>query len=117
MQRFRLYLKISGGIIVGLVFLTYIYFQTQNLLAGAKLTIETPPRNGLTFTDTLITISGTAKNIAFISLNDRQIFVDETGRFEELSLLATGYNIITIAAKDRFGRVTKKTLEMVYRPK
>ena len=48
-------------------------------------------------------------------MNDRQMFTDEEGEFSEKLLLSYGYNIITVKAKDRFGRETKKTLELIYK--
>jgi predicted ATPase len=72
------------------------------------------PSNGATLTSSLIEVLGTTKNISSINLNDRQIFINESGAFEEKLLLSPGYNIITFRAEDRFGRKTQKVLELVY---
>ncbi len=73
------------------------------------------PLNGASVEHSLINIEGVAKNISHISMNDRQMFTDEEGEFSEKLLLSYGYNIITVKAKDRFGRETKKTLELIYK--
>jgi len=90
----------------------YSYFQARNLINGPEITIESPA-NGATLTDQRVTITGTAKNISYISLNDRQIFVDNDGVFREDLLLGEGYNIWKLEAKDKFGRVVSKNIELV----
>jgi hypothetical protein len=47
-------------------------------------------------------------------LNDRQIFVDKDGTFNEELLLSPGYNVWTIQAKDKFGRIVTKKIELVF---
>ena len=81
---------------------------------GPIITIHTP-ENGSTLTESLVTIKGVAENISHISLNDRSIFIDEEGRFQEKLLLSYGYNIMTIKAEDKFGRKTEEILELVYK--
>ena len=114
MVRASFYLKVMIGILIGLTVASYGYFRTKDLIAGPQIVIESPA-NGATLSLPFITISGYVKNIAFLTLNDRQIFVDEKGRIFEQLLLSPGYNIITLKARDRFGRVTKQRLEFVYK--
>lgn len=90
----------------------YSFFQSRNLIRGPSLDLMTP-KNGSTVTDPLVEIKGVAKNISFISLNNRQIFVDENGNFHEELLLSPGYNLWKIEAKDKFGRIVSKRLELV----
>jgi|TARA_Y100000310_G_scaffold170442_2_gene170609 hypothetical protein len=92
----------------------YTYFETHTIVQGPILVVETP-HNGSTVEESSIEVVGTAHNIARITLNDRQIFVDQNGVFREQLLLPYGYSIITVAALDRFGRSTKKTIELVYK--
>lgn len=74
----------------------------------------TAPLNGSSVNSSFIEIEGKALNISYITLNDRQIFTNEEGIFKEKLLLSYGYNVITISAKDRFGRNTKEILEIIY---
>ena len=91
----------------------YSYYQTKNIILGPVITVISP-QNGSTLAESVITIKGNTKNISHITLNDRQIFVDEGGSFDEKLLLSPGYNIITIRAEDKFGRTTENVLELVY---
>ncbi len=110
--------KIATGVFVSLVLFGllsfYAYYQSREYLRGPLLTIEAPA-DGAAFVAPLITLVGTAENIAFLTLNGRQIFTDESGRFSERLLLQEGYTIITLEAKDRFGHRAEKRLELVYK--
>ena len=111
--------KIATGVFVSLALFgllsLYAYYQSREYLRGPLLTIVTPT-DGAVFSSPLITLSGTAENVAFFTLNGRQIFTDESGRFSEQLLLQEGYTIITLEAKDRFGHRAEKRLELVYTP-
>lgn len=91
--------------------LGYIYFRSQALLEGPQITIV-EPLSGKTFYTDLITISGTAENIAAITMNGQAVFVTGEGVFEEQLVLSPGYNIITVFGEDKFGKTTEKTLEL-----
>lgn len=109
----RSYLTTSLVVLFVLGILTYAYFRTSDLLGGPILSIDTP-QNGATLTDPYVEIVGYAKNISYLSLNGRQIFTDEAGVFNEKLLVPYGYTIMTLKARDRFGRSITKSLELVY---
>ena len=90
----------------------YAYLKTKDYIAGPQITI-TSPLNGSSVSNSLIEIVGTAKNISFISLNDRPIFIDESGNFKERLLLYSGYNIMSVKAEDRYKRKVEKNLEVI----
>jgi len=46
-------------------------------------------------------------------MNGAQTAVDLNGNFISQLILAPGYNIIEITAKDNYERIVKKTIEMV----
>lgn len=92
----------------------YAYLQSSEFRAGPRITI-TGPDNGSTFTDPTITVSGTAENVAYLSLDDSPIFVNTKGTFTEKLLLLPGYNILSVKARDQFGKSVEKTLELVYK--
>jgi len=86
----------------------------KDFIIGPTITISSPT-NGESVGNSLIELKGTAKNISYISVNDRRIFTDEEGVFKEKLLLYPGYNIISVKAEDRFDRNIEKTLELVYK--
>ena len=109
----RKYLKVGITIIVIIIVLGYAYSRSKDLIEGPSINI-TYPSNGATLSTPLLTITGIALHIAFITLDDRQIFVDENGNLKEQLLLQYGYNIISIKATDRFNRKVEKRLEVTY---
>ena len=89
----------------------YVLFQARFIILGPEISIQSP-RDGATVPAGLLTLTGTARNIAFISLDDRPIFIDQHGNWSEKLLVPAGLSIMTIKASDRFGRETTKTLEI-----
>ncbi len=93
----------------------YALFRAYNLIAGPVVEII-EPTSGSTVGTPLVTIHGIAKRISKLSLNNRQIFTDEKGSFDETLLLGEGYTILTVRAEDRFGRKVRQTIELIYKP-
>lgn len=91
----------------------YSLFQARNIIRGPQITLANP-LNGTTIENPLVRVTGNAANITFITLNNRQIFVDGQGNFAEELLLSPGYNVWTLQAKDKFGRVVLKKIELVF---
>lgn len=93
----------------------YALFQAHKLISGPSIEIQSP-RNGETLSTNLVEIKGIARNTSFISLNDRPIYMDEQGNFDEKLPLYPGYTIISLKAKDRFNSLITKNIEVVYKP-
>lgn len=91
----------------------YSIFQARFKILGPQIEI-TSPSDGALVSTSVIEITGRAKNIAYISLNDHPIFVDELGNFKEKRVVSKGQSIATIKAKDRYGRETERKIRIVY---
>ncbi|HRH25791.1 MAG TPA: hypothetical protein PLD99_02495 [Parcubacteria group bacterium] len=89
----------------------YVVFQGRFIIFGPEISIELPKHGSIVDTGP-ITVSGKVKNISYLSLNDGQIYTDNEGYFEEKLIAQDGTNIIKITAKDRFGRVREKLIEI-----
>lgn len=109
------YIRITIGALITLVIIGYAFIKSINLILGPEISVTTPI-NGETVHSPLLTISGSAKNIAFLTLDDRQIFVDDAGQIYDQLLLYEGYNVITLRAKDKFGREREVVREIIYSP-
>ena len=112
-NRKSLIFKIASFGIFVLIIVSYGLFQAHKLIAGPIIELDSP-HTGVTVANNLLEIKGTSLNTSFISLNDRPIFMDEQGHFSEKLPLYPGYNIINIKAKDRFGSLVSKNIEIVY---
>ena len=97
-----------------LLLVSYGIFNARSLITGPTIEIFSP----VTETETnekVITIRGKAENMSFISMNEKPIFVDGGGLFEEKLLLSPGSNIIEIKAKDRFKKEVSKVIKIYYK--
>ncbi len=95
-----------------IIFLFFGLYKARDFLIGPKIVIESP-KDGQVFTTSYVEISGQASNISLLYFNGRQIFTDQNGNFKENLLLAKGYNILQIEAKDKFNREVKTKREVV----
>ena len=102
-------------IVVGLVtlmFFSYVGFQGRFIIFGPELSIDTP-RDGQVATTSIITLSGVARNVSWVSLNDRQIYTDENGVWQEKLIVQNGLSIMTLKARDRFGREESESVRII----
>lgn len=90
----------------------YALFQARYLILGPRLTVEAP-QNGAVLDSDVVTIKGTALNIAYLTLNGRPIYTDTKGNWEEKVVAPLGYSIMTVSARDRFNRSTEKRITVV----
>jgi len=58
-------------------------------------------------------IKGVASKATYISINGREIFINKEGEFKESIALLPGFSIVTINAKDKFGKTAEKQFEIV----
>ena len=100
------------GLVLGII-VFYTYYQSRAIIAGPQIDII-EPMSGLTSTTSLILVRGVATHAKELTLQGRQILIDLDGRFAEYLLLAEGYNIIELTARDAQGKHVKKTIELVY---
>lgn len=89
----------------------YGLFEARRILEGPVITIESP-EDGSATSSTGIIFAGRAQNISFLSINDKPSFADEQGRFAELLSVPPGFTVLTVAATDRFGRKTSRSVSI-----
>lgn len=93
------------------VIVGYSLFQARFLILGPGVKI-TYPADGATIDNEIISLRGTARNAAWLTLNDKQIFTDEQGNWNEELLVSEGLSIMTVKVRDRFGRETEKKIRI-----
>jgi hypothetical protein len=104
--------KVVASVAV-LLLIVYGVFNARKLIEGPQIEVF-EPTNGVEMRSNPISIKGVAKNITFLSLNEKPIAIDTAGIFEEKLLLSPGYNTIRIYAKDRFKQDTVKEIKIYY---
>ena len=90
----------------------YAYFEGRGLLSGPSIEIS---GRAMEVSEPFITLEGHAERITSLSMNGKDIVVTEEGAFSEPYVLAPGYNRIVLEARDRYGKTTERTIEIVYR--
>lgn len=86
-------------------------FNTKFLIRGIDLQIE-GIENGTNYNVGWLNVTGNARRSIHLQINGRELNIDEEGNFEDVLILLPGYNIVTVTAEDRFGKVTKKIFEV-----
>ncbi len=105
----------SGAIIsVLLVALWYIAFQARFMIEGPMVTLIPEPQ--VVSKDRVIVLNGKTENITSLTVNGRPIATDPEGNFSEPVILENGYTIMSIDAKDRYGRSVHIERPMVFAP-
>ncbi len=100
-------LGILGAVFALLFILGYTLFAAYPYLSGPSLTLSYAPKNGLT------TIYGETQRVSYLSINDAEVEITETGSFSVERAYPAGYTAVTATARDRFGRTITKTLTFV----
>ena len=106
-------LRVAIIVIFFVLIAGYSAYQARKIIRGPEISIYSPT-DGATVNDALVEIKGKASNIKDISLDDKPIFIDEQGNFNEKLLMPSGYTIISMKASDRFGNKTEKSISIYY---
>ncbi|MFA5777928.1 MAG: hypothetical protein WC870_00330 [Candidatus Paceibacterota bacterium] len=106
--------KITGLSLFFILIIIYAFFVSKDLIFGVKIK-NVNLIDGSTVTENVVKITGNAKNAINLTLNGREISVDQQGNFNETIALLLGYNIINIKAKDEFGYVDEKNYKLMYK--
>ncbi len=109
--------KIIGRILYGLLFLfiiVYGFYRSSDLIFGVKIQ-NVNIENWTTYNGSVLPVTGNARNATLLTLNGREISIDQQGNFEETIALISGYNIVTLRAEDKFGLSDEKIYKLMYR--
>jgi hypothetical protein len=113
-------LKIIAICAFFLLIIGYGFLRSRELLFGIKIrdvkineSVALPQMNLKT---DVVKFSGNAKNAVTLTLNGREISIDQEGNFNESVALLSGYNVIKIEATDKFGSVDEKNYQVIYAP-
>jgi hypothetical protein len=81
----------------------YAYDRVSRLRTGVDLVIN-DLENGQSLSENKLTVTGNALLARKLTVNDREVFIDEAGDFEDLVILSNGLNRLEIVALDKFGK-------------
>ncbi|MEK7569282.1 MAG: hypothetical protein AAB500_00100 [Patescibacteria group bacterium] len=101
-------LKYAALSVFSLVIVIYAYFRSTELIWGVKVKNVVLQRE-----ESMLKISGNAKNAVHLALNGREISIDQAGNWNEALALLPGYNLLDINAKDKFGHESQKSYQLI----
>ena len=95
---------LRGAIGIALaVLLIYGLIEAYPLLIGPEIILSSPTE-GTTSPTGFVTVSGVAKHTEGLTVNGGPLLIDEKGNFSKELLFPSGASILSLTARDRFGR-------------
>lgn len=106
-KRHFYYIKIPFFLLIAVFVVSRFY----PLLSKVPIRISSI-ENGSSINEGIVNVSGRAKKATNLYINGKNVSVTKAGEFEEPIALPAGYNIVTVEAKDKFGKLSSKTIEI-----
>lgn len=98
--------SLSALLLITICVLTYI--NMRGVILGVTIDAQINDSESKSFSK----VSGVAKNATLLVLNGREISIDKDGVFNEAIALPEGYSVVTLEARDQFGKDSKKSFEV-----
>jgi hypothetical protein len=96
-----------------LVIIVYAFFRSYDLLFGVKIK-NVNLADGAKMENNILNITGNAKNAVHLLLDGREVSVDQDGNWNETIALLSGYNVVSVEAKDKFGKSDEKIYKLIF---
>jgi hypothetical protein len=106
-------IKITGLSFFFIFIIVYALFVSKDLIFGVKIK-NVNLKDGYVFTESIQKVTGNARNAINLTLNGREISINQAGDFNETIALLSGYNIINLKAQDKFGYIDEKNYKLMY---
>lgn len=108
-KRISLIVFVLFLILIGLYFWREIGFLTK----APALEVSQPPTD-ITIKQETFEIIGTTDPSAYLTVNDKEVYIDKEGNFKTEVNLLEGINTITIQAKNRFDKTNEIIRRIIY---
>ena len=109
---------ITASVIVILAaVLGYAAWQGVGLVSAPELSVVTPERPYLVVDESVFEVRGSAERDASVLINGEPTTVNaDSGEFQQIVFLQTGYNYITVEVINSFSTSTTETFVVIYQP-
>lgn len=98
----------SACILLFIFIAIFVYAKMNFIWRGVGIEAEIAQSEG----SKIATIRGKAEKAIQLTINGREIFIDQAGNFTETISPLPGYSVITLFAKDKFGKTAEKKFEL-----
>jgi hypothetical protein len=106
-------LKIGSLAVFFAFIIIYAFSRSSNLMFGVEIK-NVNIIHGSKVADPILRVTGNANNAINLTLNGREISIDQNGDFSETIALLPGYNIINLRAQDKFENKDEKNYQLIY---
>ncbi len=104
------FIKISLLSLLFIGIFGYTYFRSRDAIWGTTITASVS--DGAVLSSKLLNLTGNAPHTSLFTVNNKELLLDKNGNFVDTLLLQDGYNILTLEASDKFGRVKSKVIHL-----
>ncbi len=108
-KNLKWWLGIVSCLVLFLIIGIFSYEKMSFVFRGIEIKATIEQKND----SSLAVIKGVASKATYISLNGREIFINKNGDFSESVILLPGFSVVTINARDKFGKTAEKKFEVV----
>ena len=105
--------RILIGIVI-VALMTYVGFEISKIFSPPELIISSPT-DYVTVTENIIEVTGSTEQSATLSINGKEIFINDDGSFSEIVTLKEGLNNISISATKEKSRDTVIIRRVLYK--
>ena len=99
----------NGACLLLFIFIAiFVYAKMNFIWRGVRIEAGITQNEG----SKIATIRGKAEKAILLTINGREIFIDQAGNFSEVISPLPGYSVVTLFAKDKFGKTAEKKFEM-----
>ena len=109
---FKKIVKIASLSIFFILLSAYAFFIAKDLIFGVKIR-NVNIQDNAKITEETTKITGNARNAVSLSLNGKEISVNQQGDFDETIILLPGYNVVNLKAQDKFGNIDEKNYKLI----
>ncbi len=96
-----------GVAIVGLFLFSFVGVQLIGFFGAPHLLVAEPGDENTSVQDRMIVARGEAERESQLTVNGRELIIDESGKFSEKIDLRAGVNTLAFRLTDRFGKMTE----------
>lgn len=106
----RLALGIGGLFLI--LFLSFFGMRFSRFLGTPEMVVV-EPADEAAFEEPIIKVKGNTEKESRLTVNGREITIDEAGNFEENLELAAGLHVLEFVSENRFGKTSKEVRRVI----
>ena len=108
-KNMKWWLGIISCLCLFLVIMVFSYEKMNFMWKGIRIEASILEKDGSSVSE----VKGVASKAIHLSINGREIFINKEGEFKESIALLPGFSVVTIEARDKFGKNVLKKFQVI----